>query len=60
MDFRWEGGRGETIHLKITYTVLAKLFKVKVDTVRHWVSNKKLDPTNLEDIVRLYNEKHKV
>lgn len=37
-----------------TYGDLATLFNVKVDTIRHWVSNGKLDPYSLSSIVLLY------
>lgn len=57
MDFNWRGGRGQTVHLKITYTILANLFGVEINTVRHWVSKNKLDPSNLLDIIEKYNNR---
>ena len=55
---RWTGGGSETTHLKITYSVLADLFDVKVDTVRKWVYYDKIDPSNLLDIIEKFNNRH--
>ncbi len=35
-----------------TYKDIATLLQVKINTVQHLVSSKKLDPNSLEDIVR--------
>ena len=58
MECSWRGGRGETTHAKITYSTLADLFGVRVNTVRMWVYKGKLDPSNLLDIIEKYNNRY--
>jgi hypothetical protein len=46
-------GRGPR-RFRFTYEDYARLFRVKVDTVRHWVCAGKLDPERLESIVDVW------
>ena len=52
----YRGGRPEKTHLKVTYSVLAKFFGKSITTIKRWIYQGKLDPTNLEKIYDLYQE----
>lgn len=51
-------GKKPVVHISITTPVLAKLFNVKEYTVHNWIRNKRLDPSNLLDIIEKYNNPH--
>ena len=50
-------GRPEKTYKKITASVLAKLYGVSKYTIKVWIKNEKLDPSDLLDIIRLFNQR---
>lgn len=57
---QYRGGSKKVVFCEITYAKLAVLFNVSVRTVRQWVYDNRLDPTNLEDIIDKYNNRYKL
>lgn len=54
---RYRGGRKPTVYTKITAESLSLLYGVSIRTIKRWISNKILDPTDIKDIIRIYNKR---
>ena len=52
--------RGPWIHLKVTTTVLSKLFNKQPSTIRRWIREGRIDPTSIEDIIDKFNNPSKL
>ena len=50
--------RGQRVHLKITYSILAEVYGVSISAVKRWVYERLLDTSNLLDIIEKYNNRH--
>ena len=54
---RYRGGSKKTVLAEITYDMLATLFGVSTHTMRKYISNKKINPYSLQDIIEKYNNR---
>lgn len=50
----------EKIWLKITYTVLERLFSARRETIEVWIRKGLLNPTNVLDIIDKYEHREKL
>lgn len=54
--YRYKGGRPENKYIVITNTWLSNYFNVPIRTIKYWIKIKKLDPNNIDLIVRLKDQ----
>ena len=54
-SIRYRGGKPNEVFLEIGNKELCSLFKISRTTLWRWIKSKKLDPTNIESIIQLYN-----
>ena len=53
---QFRGGKSPKVLNRITYHSLAELFNVHYKTIIRWIDSGKLNPNDIKDIIRLYQQ----
>jgi len=54
------GNKGYTTYYKINNLTLSLLYNRSICTIKRWIANKEIDPTDMISIIKKYNEINKI